>query len=129
AVAVAFAKFLGVFVPMVSAENKLIDIGVWNFSTQKLVGLLVILLLTAINCGGIHLGKIIQTSFTSIKVVSLFLLIGIGLCLADAHHGMATNFVDMWNAVDKDGKPLEFLALMGALSAALVGPLFASDAW
>jgi Amino acid transporters len=133
AVAVAFAKFLGVFVPMVSAENKLFELplgdGSWVFSTQKLVGLLVILLLTAINCGGIHLGKIIQTSFTTIKVVSLFLLIGIGLSLTDAHQGMATNFVNMWQAVDKDGKELPFLALMGALSAALVGPLFASDAW
>lgn len=129
AVAVAFAKFLGVFIPAISAEYKLVDIGMWNFSTQKLVALLVIALLTAINCGGIHLGKIIQTSFTSIKVISLFLLIGIGLCLTDAHQGMATNFVNMWQPVDASGKELTFLALMGALSAALVGPLFSSDAW
>lgn len=129
AVAVAFAKFLGVFIPAISAEYKLVDLGFWNFSTQKLVGVLVIILLTAINCGGIHLGKIIQTSFTTIKVASLFLLIGIGLCLTDAHHGMATNFTNMWQAAGADGQELSFLALMGALSAALVGPLFASDAW
>lgn len=135
AVAVAFAKFLGVFVPAISAEYKLLEVPLpfsddpYVFTTQKLVGVLVIILLTAINCGGIHLGKIIQTSFTSIKVASLFLLIGIGLCLTDAHHGMATNFTNMWQPTDKDGSPLTLLLLLGALSAALVGPLFASDAW
>lgn len=129
AVAVAFAKFLGVFVPIISDENVLLQIQDWHFSTQKLVALLVILLLTAINCGGIHLAKMIQTSFTTIKVVALFALIALGVFATQAHHGIGVNFTDIWAAKNDKGVDLNGLPLLLAFSVALVGPLFAMDAW
>lgn len=129
AVAVAFAKFLGVFVPFVSDENVLLAVGGWHFSTQKLIALLVIALLTAVNCGGIHLAKKIQTSFTTIKVVALSALIILGAFATQHHSGAPVNFENLWLAKSADGHPLELGALLLAFSIALVGPLFSMDAW
>jgi APA family basic amino acid/polyamine antiporter len=128
AVAVAFAKFLGVFVPAISDENVLLQVSEWHFSTQKLVALLVIALLTMVNCGGIHLAKKIQTSFTTIKVVALSALIILGAFATQHHNGVATNFANIWGA-KADGHPLDGIPLLLAFSIALVGPLFAMDAW
>src|SRR5436190_10012498 len=90
AVAVAFANFLGVLVPWVSGSSYLVTpfiviksftFGPWqigshvlgpfitpayalSFSTQQLVAVLVILLLTYTNTRGLQLGKFIQNTFT-----------------------------------------------------------------
>src|SRR5579864_2898791 len=48
AVAVAFAKFLGVFVPTISAKHYLIGSGRIGITTQQLIAILVIAALTAI---------------------------------------------------------------------------------
>src|SRR5215510_12766207 len=75
AVAVAFAKFLGVVVPAVSAERALFQIGTLSFSTQRFVAIAVIALLTWSNSRGIREGKIVQNLFTSAKVAALAALI------------------------------------------------------
>lgn len=129
AVAVAFAKFLGVFVAPVSDQNVLFAVGSWSFSTLQLVALAVIILLTGINCMGISMAKLIQTSFTIVKVISLFLLLGVGLFAFNHHHGLEINTTRFFEAVGQDGNPLSGLSLVAALGLALVGPLFASDAW
>ncbi|MBX9692789.1 MAG: amino acid permease, partial [Cyanobacteria bacterium] len=126
-------KFLGVFVPWVSKDTVLLDVGVWQFTSDKLIAMLLIVFLTWINCLGIHLAKLIQTSFTLVKVISLFLLIGIGLAVVQSHHGTVVNFgnffAEGWNAKTVTGDPLSGLDLGLAISLALVGPLFAADAW
>lgn len=129
AVAVAFAKFLGVFVSSISDKNILVHIGAWNFTTQQLVALAVIALLTWINCLGIHMAKLIQTSFTITKVVALFLLIAVGFMTLSHHHGLTPNLVDLWHVHDTAGQNIEGPGILMVLSLALVGPLFASDAW
>ena len=53
AVAVAFAKFAGVFVPWISAQNHLIGSGKVGLTTQQLVGIVVVGLLSAVNMRGI----------------------------------------------------------------------------
>lgn len=129
AVAVAFAKFLGVFLPSVSDQNALFSISGWSFTTLQLVALLVISILTLINCCGISMAKLIQTSFTIVKVISLFLLIGVGVFAFNHHHGLEVNLASFWQTIDSSGNPLSGFGLMAALSLALVGPLFAMDAW
>lgn len=129
AVAVAFAKFLGVFVPQVSDQIALFSIAGWSFTSLQLVALLVIALLTLINCFGISMAKLIQTSFTIVKVISLFLLIGVGIFAFNHHHGLDVNLARFWDAIGPDGKPLSGFGLMACVSLALVGPLFAMDAW
>src|ERR1700738_3063319 len=73
AVGVAFAKFLGVFVPFVSMKTILLQVGSWHFTSLQLVALLIISILTFINCQGISTAKMIQTVFTVTKVSALLL--------------------------------------------------------
>src|ERR1700683_3074811 len=85
AVAVAFARFLGVLVPGVSESRYLMAPLHFSahyaltLSTAQLVALLVIALLTATNTLGIEYGKIIQNSFTVAKLGALGALILLGL--------------------------------------------------
>ncbi len=130
AVAVAFAKFLGVFLPFVSAKTIFLDIGGWHFTSLQLVALLVISLLTFINCQGISTAKMIQTTFTVTKVSAVILLIALGLLLASNWNGLPVNFgADLWKAQDVKGNALSGLPLIAIFSLAMVGPLFSSDAW
>ncbi len=85
AVAVAFARFLGVWAPAISESRylfpplRLSAHYAITLSSAQLVALLVIALLTATNTLGIEYGKIIQNSFTVAKLGALGALILLGL--------------------------------------------------
>ena len=123
AVAVAFAKFLGVLISWVSAQNTLLQIGSVSFSTQRVVAIGVIVLLTWSNSRGLREGKIVQNVFTSAKVLVLLLLILLGLVFARDATAVRANFTAPW---PESPVSLSFLMLVGG---AMVGPLFSSDAW
>ncbi|MGH7961301.1 MAG: APC family permease, partial [Candidatus Binatia bacterium] len=123
AVAVAFAKFLGVLVPWVSAENSLVQLGPISLSTQRVVAIAVMALLTWSNSRGLREGKIIQNVFTSAKILALAALILLGLFVARNGEAVAANSANVWGET-----PLSFGFLM-LLGGAMVGPLFAADAW
>src|SRR5256714_5841294 len=73
AVAVAFANFLGVLVPSISSENYLIAphavVGSYalSLSTNQIVAVALIMLLTFTNMSGLKTGKFIQNTFTFTK--------------------------------------------------------------
>src|SRR5262245_47759628 len=77
AVAVGFARYLGVLVPSISPTSWIvrpIDISrgyAVSLSTQQLVAIVMVIALTLINTRGIHVGKLIQNVFTSAKTLSL----------------------------------------------------------
>src|SRR5437016_11601114 len=81
AVAVGFARYLGVLVPAVGEERYLISpkhvIGSYaiSLSTAQLVGILLIVLLTFMNTRGLRLGKLVQNVFTTAKLGALLGLI------------------------------------------------------
>ncbi|MGB8508276.1 MAG: amino acid permease, partial [Pyrinomonadaceae bacterium] len=82
AVAIAFAKFTGVFASAVSPSNYLVSPLVFgggryalSLSTEQLVAVLLILFLTVINTRGLLLGKLIQNVFTVTKTAALAALI------------------------------------------------------
>jgi len=81
AVAVAFARYLGVFLPAISPQTwviRPINLGssfAVSLSVQQLVGVLMIIFLTFLNTRGVKLGKWIQNVFTSAKMLSLLGLI------------------------------------------------------
>src|SRR4051812_30101225 len=85
AVAVGFARFLGVLVPSISPTSWIIEPVILShsyavsLSVQQLVGILLIVFLTFLNTRGIRLGKLIQNTFTSAKTLSLFALIVLGI--------------------------------------------------
>lgn len=129
AVGVAFAKFLGVFVPFVSNQNVLLTIGDWKMTVLQLVSVVLIALLTFMNCRGVETGKAIQTSFTVAKVCALAGLIILGLLCVDKFHGAQVNLAQFWNSVNDKGETLGGTGLLLAIGLAMVGPLFACDAW
>src|SRR5256886_12574747 len=86
AVAIAFAKFLGVFAPSVSPDHYLvapISFGGYaiSLSTEQLVAIALIALLTWSNTRGLGVGKIIQKTFTLAKKAALAAVVLIGLSL------------------------------------------------
>ncbi len=108
AVAVAFAKFTGVFFPELS---------------MKAVAIAAILVLTAINARGLEAGRRVQNAFTATKVLTLLAVIAFGLLLGDpaarAANLAAPPFATGFGLGDA-------LPLVGA---AMVGALFSSTAW
>ena len=151
AVAVAFARFLGVIVPAVSPTAWIVPpIRVSakyavSLSWQQLVGILLILALTAANTRGLRLGKWIQNVFTSAKTVALVALIVLGVFVGRNAAAMHANFSSLWAIHDAQviHPGADFLrswvpsltaaagaaGLLVAFGVAQVGSLFSADAW
>jgi APA family basic amino acid/polyamine antiporter len=128
AVAVAFAKFLGVFVPFVSNTNVLISLPFWKFTVVQLISVILILFLTALNCRGVHTAKLIQTTFTVTKIAALAGLILLGLSCGK-FAGLPGNLVDFWQPHELNGNPIDGVKFLAVLGLAMVGALFSCDAW
>jgi APA family basic amino acid/polyamine antiporter len=123
AVAVAFAKYTGVFLPQVSASNYLIGSGKLGLTTQQLLAIAIVMGLTVVNTGGIRTGAIVQNVFTAAKVISLLGLAALGFVLGRNPGAIAANFHHFWQGASWNWS---VVALVGT---AMVGPLFSSDAW
>jgi APA family basic amino acid/polyamine antiporter len=135
AVAVAFAKFLGVVWPASSPElyswfphftiqtgSGPIDLGL---SPQRVVALAVVWSLTWVNLRGVREGKFVQTTFTIAKTGALALLVILGLTLGRNATAISANF-----GPGNFGGPTGITgAFILALGAAAVGSLFSSDSW
>lgn len=140
AVAVAFARFLGIFFPSISPESYLIPPIHFSsgyavsLSTQQLIAVLMIIGLTIINMQGLALGKLIQNVFTSAKTLSLIALILLGLIIGGASGTFSANMSNLFtpqNPATIEGLKITdgLLGLVVALCVAQVGSLFSSDAW
>jgi APA family basic amino acid/polyamine antiporter len=147
AVAVAFARFLGVLTPVISPTNWIVSPIILSrnyaisLSMQQLVAILVIVLLTIVNTRGLELGKLIQNVFTSAKTLSLLALIVLGVFIGRNADALAANFTSLWTpgVVSPIKSDLSFIASVSATGGALgmliavcvaqVGSLFSADAW
>jgi APA family basic amino acid/polyamine antiporter len=136
AVGVAFSKFTAYLIPAVSEDNILLSLPIasYNFtiSAAQLVSIVTIILLTYINTRGVKGGKIITTTFTLTKLLSLFGLITFGFIMlkGDVWTANWTNAWDM-HGLGKDGSitQLTIAGALGAIAASMVGSIFSSDAW
>ncbi|HNP55137.1 MAG TPA: amino acid permease, partial [Ferruginibacter sp.] len=135
AVGVAFSKFAGYFIPALelTKENILFQAGSVKLYPAQLVSILLIVLLTYINTKGVKSGKLIQTTFTVVKLLSLFGLILFGFLLAAKADIWNANWQNAWTmkSLSADGSttPILGTAMLGAIAAAMVGSIFSSDAW
>jgi APA family basic amino acid/polyamine antiporter len=150
AVAVGFARYLGVLFPSISPTTwilKPIALGskiAVSLSVQQLVGILMIVFITFLNTRGVRLGKLIQNIFTSAKTLSLIGLILLGVFVGRNHAAIADNFSHFWTV--RGAQPLQpanlfksffpsvtaangFFGLLVAFGVAQVGSLFSADAW
>src|SRR5271170_4596380 len=151
AVAIGFARYLGVLLPSISPQAWVvapIALGskyAISLSVQQLVGIVMVLFLTFLNTLGVRLGKWIQNIFTSAKVLALAGLILLCVFVARNHAAIADNFSHLWAI--RSAVPIEpganFLrsfiptitaasgafGLFVAFGVAQVGSLFSADAW
>jgi len=151
AVAVGFARYLGVLFPSISPNTWIvhpINLGskyALSLSVQQLVAILMILFITFLNTLGVRLGKLIQNIFTSAKTLSLVGLIILGIFVGRNAAAISDNFSHLWTV--RDAQPLEpglgflrgwlptvtagsgILGLIVAYGVAQVGSLFSADAW
>src|SRR5712692_5115292 len=123
AVAVAFAKYSGVFVPWISAQNYLVGQGKLGVTTQQALAIVVIVLLSVVNSRGIRTGAVIQNIFTFAKTAALLCLIGLGFSLGRSPQAVSENFHGFWRNASWS---FDTIRLVGV---AMVGALFSSDAW
>jgi len=151
AVAIGFARYLGVLFPAISPQTwviRPINLGssfAVSLSVQQLVAALMILFLTFLNTRGVKLGKWIQNVFTSAKMLSLLGLIVLCVFVARNAGAIADNFSHLWAI--RGAQPIEpganflrslvptvtaaggWYGLLLALAVAQVGSLFSADAW
>lgn len=140
AVGVAFSRFTAYLIPAVGENNILLDLGFLRISAAQVLAIVMILFLTWTNSKGIQGGKMIQTTFTTAKLLSLFGLIILGFLLTKQSF-WSENWETGFNAMKleqdasggfiKDGQwqGIGGAALIGAIAAAMVGSIFSSDAW
>src|SRR5262245_25570624 len=172
AVAVAFAKFAGVFIPELRARDATTPIErdaavLWGTTFAEpiilklplpwlaepltvfkrteftvnygqILGVAMILGLTAWNTLGVTQGKWLQNIFTVAKIGALVLLIVVGLSVAFSPDAVKHNSQHVWSGIDSTPRTQEVQKLVpnaGSLIAlmvvggALVGALFSADAW
>jgi len=102
AVAVGFARYLGVLWPRISESSYIvapIPIGsqyAISLSNAQLIGILMIILLTWMNTRGLELGKLIQNVFTIAKSGALVALIVLGVTVGYRAAVAGVNFGDLW---------------------------------
>jgi APA family basic amino acid/polyamine antiporter len=151
AVAVGFARYLGVLFPAISPHTWIIPPLNFSYgyaislSVQQLVGVMMIIFLTFLNTRGVKLGKWIQNVFTSAKLLSLLGLIFLCVFLARNSSAIADNFSNLWairgaqpiapganflrNLLPTVTAASGWFGMLVAFGVAQVGSLFSADAW
>src|SRR5437867_2681490 len=151
AVAVGFARYLGVLFPAISPSAWVIhpitlsSKYAISLSAQQLVGCLMVAFLTLLNTQGVRLGKLIQNIFTSAKTLSLIGLIVLGVFVGRNAAAVADNFRHVWamrgavpirrgadflkNLIPTVTAASGWFGLFVAFGVAQVGSLFSADAW
>jgi APA family basic amino acid/polyamine antiporter len=150
AVGIAFAKFTGVIFGEISSTAWLWHIGTFGpydigvgelgpydvgLNTQNLLAIVSILFLTWLNTRGLRLGAMVQNVFTVTKTGALLLLVLLGFVFA-TEAATQMNFHDFFRnaglftphpyAVGSETVMIGTVTLVGV---AMVGSLFAADAW
>ncbi len=143
AVAVAFAKFLGVLVPKWGTDNILVKVEDLNWklsvpvpwmeesmtfferknftiSAGQLVAVGLIVVLTVLNCRGIREGKWVQNIFTVAKTLALVALIVLGLTVAVSQEAIDVNLNDMWSGITATPRYQEVSRFMPVMPIAVM---------
>ncbi|WP_313191622.1 APC family permease [Sphingobacterium sp.] len=132
AVAVAFGKFAGYLFPQLNDATPIYQNGTFMITWMQILAIGIILLLTFINSKGVQSGKIVQSVFTSSKVIALLALIVGGLLLIESNQfsgNMSFGWSASQNLDHSSWKEISGNVLLGGIAAAMVGSVFSSVAW
>ncbi len=124
AVAVAFAKTLGFFLPGIGEQHVLVSALGLRFTSAQAVAIAVIAVLTWLNVSGLRTGAAVQNTFTTAKLAAIAVLLLFALLTL---RGSTSHFRPLLSlSLGTEGLRLGlFAALAGAMSKAL----FSYDAW
>jgi len=125
AVAVAFARYLGVMWPVLGS-SVFLGVGSFGLSGERVGAILVIVVLTVTNLRGLDMGRMVQNTFTTAKILSLLLIVVVGCVLFPNHAAIRANFGSTHSFFSQGVPAAGFAAVFGA---AMVGGLFSADAW
>jgi APA family basic amino acid/polyamine antiporter len=150
AVAIAFAKFTAVLIPFFSASDwiwKIGTFGPWQLwfgslgpynvglNRQNFLAIASIVLLTWLNTRGLRVGKIVQNVFTVAKTAALAGLVLLGVFFSTAV-ARSANFTNFWRNASLGSmhpyppdQPTWLIGTITLVGVAMVGSLFAADAW
>ncbi len=124
---VAFAEFVGYFIPPLSTQSYIFQLNVFGFSYSLSAGQLVavgsILILSGVNYFGIKTGITVQNIFTFLRIGSVAAFVILGLTLGKKS-GL-TSF-DQIFSVETD---LSFGTLIKLFGLALIAVLWTYDGW
>ena len=119
AVAIAFANYLGVFIPGISQSETLLEAGGFRLSPVQVAAMALIVVLTWLNAKGLREGSFLQNVFTAAKVGALLALVAFGLL---SGQGSAAHFTPLL--------PSTFNTVtLAAIAVAMSKALFAYDSW
>ncbi len=127
AIAVAFATYLGYFVPALSPDNPLVK-GEWSlfghpiqfsFGWIQIVAIATIALVTVINVRGVRFGGWVMDIFTTAKVIALA---GLIVAVIFSGKGSTANFLPWWPDDWTSG-------MTSAFGLAMISALWAYDGW
>jgi APA family basic amino acid/polyamine antiporter len=124
AVAVAFARFAGVMWPVLGS-TLWFGAGGAGLSGERAGAIIVIAVLTAANLRGLNMGKWLQNSFTTAKILSLCLIVAVGCVLMPNPAAIHANFGSSAAFFGSSSTSIG----AGVFGAAMVGALFSADAW
>jgi len=130
AVSIAFAKYLGVFLPVIGESHVMFTIQLWGYhvtiSTAQLIAVIVPVFLSWVNTRGIEAGARIQNLFTIAKLAALLLLMSLSFALGK---GYARNFLPLWSTEVPKVPGVAQVGFLAALGTAASMTLFTYDAW
>ena len=139
AVAVAFAKYTGVLFPeIISDKIEIFTFGDTSFklTSQRLLAMISIALLTFANTRGVKEGKIIQNVFSTTKLAAIAMIIILGFLLGANADIVSQNFTHLFDASTTSKVDDQWIVtgigafgIILALGVTQVGTLFSSDAW
>ncbi|MBI5510265.1 MAG: amino acid permease [Deltaproteobacteria bacterium] len=150
AVAIAFAKFTGVLVPWFSSTAWIVKLGTFGpfelfgfalgpynvgLSTQNLLAILLIILLTFVNSRGLKTGARVQNLFTVLKTAAVLGLILLAFVFG-TDQAQSLNLAGFWDNAGlfaehayRGGAEPVMVSGLTLLAVAMVGSLFSADAW
>ncbi|MGZ6989055.1 MAG: amino acid permease, partial [Thermoanaerobaculia bacterium] len=120
AVAVAFAKYLGVLIPAISSKHVFFKAAYLSITPLEIIAILLVAFLTWWNTTSVQNGARLQNVFTAAKVLSLVGLLSV--CFIAGGNLMGVSW-----ALPAVGELK--IPLLWAFAVATVGSLFSADAW
>jgi APA family basic amino acid/polyamine antiporter len=139
AVAIACARFAGLFFPFISENNYLW--GPYRFSehyavslsTTQVAAVFIIALIGFTNSRGLSYGKFVQNFLTVIKTAALVGLILLGFTIGRNAAAIQSNFIHFWSTTSPVTKEAFNVAtplgLLIVICISQTGALFSADSW